>query len=90
VRVRISLYDDLKVAESDVEAVILFDLSGEYDTVAEELGVLDDTIEREFVGLAVDVLVLLIEPVVVFDTADDFDNAELEVPVFDTIAVTVC
>ena len=90
VRVRILLYDDLNVAEVDVEAVILFDLSGEYDAVAEELGVLDDITEREIVGLAVDVLVLLIEPVVVFDTTDDFDSLELEVPVFVRIAVSVC
>lgn len=90
VRVRTLVYDDLDVAEFDVEAVILFDLSGEYDAVAEELGVLDDTTEREFVGLAVDVLVLLIEPVVVFDTTDDFDSLELEVPVFVRIDVSVC
>jgi hypothetical protein len=46
--------------------------------------------EREFVGLAVDVLVLLIEPVVVFDIAFDRDMAGLEVPVFELRAVAVC
>jgi len=90
VRVRRPLYDDRIEIEFDDELLEVFDLAGEYDIVAEELDVLDEIREREFVGLAVDVLVLLIEPVFVFDTSDDFDSAGLEVVVFVAINVIVC
>ena len=90
VRVRRPLYDDRIEIEFDDELLEVFDLAGEYVIVVEELDVLDEIREREFVGLAVDVLVLLIEPVFVFDTSDDFDSAGLEVVVFVAINVIVC
>ena len=90
VRVRRPVYDDRTEAEFDGELLDVFDLGGEYVVVGEELDVLDNTTEREFVGLAVAVLVLLIEPVLVFDLGGEREGGGLEVPVFDANAVTVC